>query len=195
MNIRKTLVLIFLTSSMLAGVSARAQEKAVFGLYNSPKGFGLTMHSPVNGSSFDSFCLHADSFGFFSGRVSNPGVKFNYSRNFILKEIRDEDLRLQFFAGPGVSAAYVYDYETSRLFVLFGGDELQKNMGLAACMSCTAGTRLLFDDCRISLDLSFRSELGVHIRRDEVKSSMNLSWYIMGALETFYPELTIFYRF
>lgn len=195
MKFRVFLNLSILVAALSVSICAGAQESALYGLYNSPKGFGFSIHTPLSSSSFDTFSLHADSFGFFSGRASNPGIKFNYSHNFVLKEYRDRDMLIEFFAGPGISASYVYDYETSRRFVLFGGDPLTKNMGFAPCLSCTGGARVLFDSSRFSFDLSFRSELGVHIRRNEEGTATNMSWYIMGVLETFYPELTILYSF
>ena len=192
---RIILALATLTAALLSGICAYAQESPVYGLYNSPKGFGFSIHAPEKSGTFDTFCLHADSFGFFSGRASNPGIKFNYSHNFILKEFRDRDMHVELFAGPGVSASYVYDYETSRVFVLFGGDKLTKNMGFAPCLSATGGARLMFDHSRFSFDISLRSEIGVHIRRNEEGTATSMSWYIMGVLETFYPELTILYSF
>ena len=180
---------------LLFSATAFANEPVMAGLYSSPKGFGIGVHCDSSPSSFNSFSLHTDSFGFFSERTKDIGFKFNYSYNFILKKHTSDDLTIQLFVGPGATVGFAHDYETSRQFILFGGDPLTRNMGFTGCLSFTGGVRILSHLNRLNVCLSTRPELGIHIRKDETFNTNTLSWYIMGMIESFYPELVILYRF
>ena len=168
--------------------SAAAQQRA-FGLYNCLKGFGVNLEvAGADGEFVDSYTLFADIYGFPTGRTDSPGVKFNYSREFPLLEVLENNVSYSLYAGPGFSTGLVRDFEKNYYQDL--SHPLEKNPGFIAALSGIFGCRFGFRN-RIVLDLSFTLEAGLHIRKDESGGNAQVSLYKNGIFESFYPQLSI----
>ncbi len=176
----------------LAAPKSGAQES--LGIFNSPKGVGAAVRFPETGGIFYSATAFIDIYGVPTSRCSYPGFKANVSRFYVLEHTGRGAAQLTFYVGPGVSAGYVRDHDKGRgidLVSLFGDNE-----GIALALSGGAGCRFDFDG-RVSLDLSFTGELGVHVRRNEDERSYfspSLSIYNNGIIQALYPQLTILFR-
>ena len=162
-------------------LGARAGDRFA-GLYNSPKGFGLSFCTERHESSFNTYSAVADLTGVITGEHSAPGIYFNYSRNTVLRSGVKGDALCVLYAGPGVSAGYLRD----------AGKE---SYGAMVALSGTLGGRFLFGD-RIALDLSINADLGVHLReKDHKGDGIGLFLYKNGLFRTILPQLKIEYRF
>ena len=160
------------------------------GVFNSIKGIGLTFHQPVDETEFNSFTLFTEVYGIPTGRTGQVGVKFNYSRNIIFHQTDFENSLLSFYAGPGVSAGYLRDAE-------FGLHEnhlvpLKHKPGFMLALSGTVGSHFHFRR-KLSIDISFTADLGIHLRRDETLNSIGLNLYKNGIFQALYPQVSILY--
>lgn len=183
-------LLILLASVVISG-TLPAQTRCA-GLFNSLKGFGLSVSNKIDEDEFNSLELFADFYGLLSGRSEYPGIKFNYTHSKVLKTWIGSDIATALYAGPGVTAGYVRDYQK-------GYYELRKfvftqNYGAAAGLSGTIGFRFLFSR-RISIDLSWTAELGLHLRKDEKLDTFQLRFYRNGLFLAPYPQLKLEYFF
>lgn len=170
-----------------------AQESA--GLFSSVKGIGIAARTRENNGVFHSATAYIDIYGVATSRCSNPGLHFNVSRQYILHRLDKGDVRLTFYAGPGVSAGYVRDHDKGRGIDLTS--LMADNDGLMAALSADAGCRFDFSGT-IALDLSFTGELGVHARRNEQENgyfATSLSIYNNGWMQLLYPQLSILFKF
>lgn len=185
------IVLLVFFLSFLA-LPSGAQESV--GLFNSPKGFGAQVRFPENDGIFHSALVFVDIYGVPTSRCSNPGIRVNASRNYILSRRQKGEIGMSFYAGPGVTLGYLRDHDKGRgidMESLFGNKE-----GFAVALSGTGGCRFDFDG-PVSLDLSFTADLGVHLRRNEVERgyfATNVSIFNNGIFQAFYPQLTILFR-
>ena len=185
-----TLLLVFFLS--LPVLPVRAQES--LGLFNSPKGFGAQVRLAERNGVFHSAVAFIDIYGVPTSRCSNPGIRVNVSRDYIVSRRRSGDVTTSFYAGPGITLGYLRDHDKGRgidMDSLFGNKE-----GVAIALSGNGGCRFDFDG-PVSLDLSFMADLGVHIRRNEVEKgyfATNLSIFNNGIMQAFYPQLTILFR-
>ena len=185
-----TVLLVFLLS--LLAFPSRAQESV--GLYNSFKGFGATVRFPEKDGVFHTVLAYIDIYGVPTSRCSNPGIRFNASRQYVFARKERGDVHMTFYAGPGVTAGYVRDHDKGRgfdLVSLFGNTE-----GIAIALSGDAGCRFDFPG-PVSLDLSFTADLGIHMRRNELEwgyFAPSVSIFNNGIFHALYPQLTILFR-
>lgn len=180
-------IIVFLVALSLSA-NAAAQHTS-FGLYNSVKGFGFSLNvANGEGTWVDALILFADIYGFPTARTHAPGIKFNYSREFIIHTIETPEVLFSFYFGPGFSAGYVKDYEKSYFQDITV--HLTNNHGFVAALSGTGGCRFNFTK-HIELDLSFTLEAGLHIRKDEKQDNIHVGLYKNGIFESFYPQLSI----
>ena len=176
----------------LLALPCRAQESV--GIFNSPKGFGASVRFGGSQDVYHTINAFIDIYGVPTSRCSYPGFRINASRNYILSRQSWQDVDMTFYLGPGFTAGYVRDHDKGRgidLVSLFGDNE-----GVALAISGGAGCQFDFGG-RIALDLSFTSDLGVHIRRNEDERgyfSPSVSIFNNGILQAFYPQLTIFFK-
>jgi len=170
--------------------SAVAQNHGI-GLYNSPRGFGISYEMEGrNPAYFTTFTLYADIYGVTANRTPHPGVKFNTSRLYYVDIIQGHEVSFIFYVGPGLSAGYVHDFEKIYWEDLYSS--LTKKAGAVLALSGTGGCRFAFNRA-IMLDLSFTIEAGMHIRNDDGETKLSL--YKNGVIETFFPQLGIFFLF
>ncbi len=182
----------FLALMLCAGCFAASAQEA--GIYNSPKGIGAQFRFADNGSTFYSCTAFVDIYGIPTSRCLYPGYRFNFSRQYIWKKIESSEVQFSFYAGPGVSAGVVRDHDKGRWFDITS--LISENPGAMLAVSGDVGCRFDFGR-RVSLDLSFMAEAGVHVRRNEKErqyTATSLSVYNNGYLQAIYPQLTILFK-
>lgn len=171
----------------MLSIQSHAQRTS-FGVYNSLKGIGAEVEIPNGGNEFTSLVAFAEIYGIPTGRCDKPGVKVRFSHNYVFKTFEEESTVFMLYAGPGVSAGYMRDFEVGRRI-----DKtltLTRNPGVMAALSGSFGCRFSFES-RIALDLSFTADLGIHARRDEELHNIDVRMYRNGLMQSFYPELSI----
>lgn len=173
--------------AVLLSISSYAQRPSI-GVFNSLKGIGAALELQKGTEEFNSFAVYAEIFGIPTGRCSDPGVKFNWTHNFILWNIENDATVYSIYAGPGASCGYMRDFEVGER--KDASLTLTKNPGLMAALSGSGGCRFSFNS-RIALDLSFTAELGIFVRRDEELNNFDLNLYRNGLVQCFYPQLSI----
>lgn len=185
---RCELLISVLLCFLLLPAPSHAQNRSVsMGLFNSPRGFGAAASfNSEDGRSFSELSLFADIYGLPTGRCGEPGVKASFVRNFIFSSFEIDDVRLGIFAGPGVSAGFVKDYEPGYAL------DITRNHGLCAALCGDIGLRVRFSR-GVSLGLSFQAELGFHMRRDDDMRANNLAIYKNGLVQSFWPNLSILF--
>lgn len=152
------------------------------GLKSSPKSIGLEADLLDPDTAFRTFYLDADFYGFYSGKNNRPGIKAGYSYNHFLSLNQKESLDILFYLGSGVSAGYVYDARPDGI------------PGAEVALTGTFGWMFRFKR-RISLNLSWTLEAGMHIRRTEDTGNVKLALYRNGFYRFPYPQLTIIRKF
>ncbi len=182
-----------LLAASLAFCSEADAGERYLGTFHSPKGLGV---SALFGSSYDNsfniINLYADMFGVYSGRTKDVGVVLGYSREFVIFSADLEYYSFTLHGGPGFLTGYVHDYER-HYFTSDGATE--KNMGIVAAMSGSIGVLTDFYNHRLSIDVGFRIDPGMHIRRDSGNGAVLLSLYKRGIYYSLCPQLCIYYRF
>ena len=173
-------------------VPSAAQES--LGVFNSPKGIGATVRLQEKDGIFHTATAFIDIYGVATSRCSNPGLRFNVSRQYVIGRTQRGDVGMSFYAGPGATLGYVRDHDKG-----FGIDLVSlfsDNEGFVAAISGDAGCRFDFGGM-VSLDLSFASDLGVHIRKNEKEweyFAPSVSIYNNGWMQWLYPQLTILFK-
>lgn len=173
--------------AVMLSIYSNAQPASV-GVYNSLKGIGATLEIPHGESEFTSIVAFTEIYGIPTGRCDSPGFKARYSHNFIFKTYEQEATIFMLYAGPGVTAGYMRDFELGRRI-----DKtltLTHNPGLMAALCGSLGCRFSFES-RIALDLSFTADLGIHARQNEELHNIDVRMYRNGLMQAFYPELSI----
>jgi len=175
--------------------SPRAAGQVVSaGLFNSFKSIGacVELASGKNGNSRIQINLCADMYGIADTRSDCPGVTANITFNRTVASFKLKEATCRLYAGPGLSIGYVSDNEQ-------GGHDgkkavLLQNKGVAGAMSARFGSSFVFGR-KISLDVSLTADVGLHIRRQEQKDALLVTFYKNGIYRSFYPELRIQYHF
>ena len=135
--------------------------------------------------------LYADTYGMASNRTREAGVVASYTRNYIFKTIDAEYAIFDFYAGAGAASGYVHDFE--RGFFNKTNIELTRERSVMAALSGNIGAHAEFGR-RLSLELSFRADVGIAMRRNRSNGAMLLSFYKNGIFQTLYPQLTLLFR-
>ncbi len=183
---------IFISLAVLLSfsVSAPARERYL-GTFHSPKGFGAgLLVGSEEGSEINLFSLYADMFGVFSGRTKDVGIALCYSRDYVISSFDLEFSSVTLHGGPGFMTGYLHDYERS-----FFSHDTDRNMGFVAALSGNIGLLTDFYSHRISIDLGFCVNPGIHVRRDSDDGAVLISMYKRGIYFCLYPQLCIYYRF
>lgn len=170
---------------------AGAQEA---GFFNSPKGFGAQYRFAETDGVFHTATAFVDIYGVPTSRCSFPGYRFNFSRQYVFREIEHGDVSYKFYAGPGISAGVVRDHDKGRGFDLTS--LISGNPGFMFAISGDIGCRFDFGR-KLALDLSFTADAGIHARvneKERVFTATSLSVYNNGLLQFLYPQLTILYK-
>ena len=187
-----TAAILSATVAMLFCPRASGQEGRAAGFYNSPRGFGLVFQQDAPDHSFNSFTMMADTYGLLKNKCGLPGVRFNFSRNFIMLTTGHQGCEFEFFAGPGASLGYLRDFEKN----YYSRDNsvlLEKNPGIMTALSGTGGCHFRFSR-RVDVELSWMVEIGFHLRKDEDFGNWNLAFFKNGIVKAINPQLMILYK-
>ena len=186
-HIRLAAALVFL----LLGPAAKGQE-AMLGIFQSPKGIGVTaLFGSDWGEEMDILTLRTDFYGLLAGRTQQMGICISYTHDYALYQLWQEQFDLNLHAGAGGLVGYVNDWEKG-LFSQYDR-ALTHNSGLAVALAGNIGLRVDFD--RLTLDLSFLIAPGIHLRTDKESGDVLLSYYRCGTIHAFLPQLNILFRF
>lgn len=186
-HIRLAAVLLLL----LSGPLAKGQE-ALLGLFQSPKGIGVTaMIGQDWGLETNIITLRTDFYGILGGRTRNMGICATYTHDYAIYQLWEDQFDMTLHAGAGGQIGYVHDWEKG-LFVPIDR-ELQHKMGLAVALAGNIGLRFDFD--RLTLDLSFCLAPGIHLRTSEETGDVLLTFYRAGVYNAYFPQLNMMYRF
>ena len=174
------------------GPAARAQGQRV-GLFQSPKGFGVTAtFDTASGEEMNTVTLRTDFYGLLSGRTKQIGAILTYTHDYQVFRMDGEDYSLVLHAGAGVSLGYTHDHEKG--FYSSYERELARNPGGVAALAGLIGLRVDFRR-HLTLDFGFILEPGVHLRTDPNTGAVILSFYKNGIYRGYYPHLNLLYRF
>ena len=178
----------------LAASLSEAREKRV-GLFNSPKGFGLSLQMDNrDADEIRCFNVYADTYGLLSYRTYDVGISASYTHNYILGVYDYDYMRLSLYGGAGILGGYVHDYEAGFFSKDADGRMLEKQMGVSLCLDCNAGLGMDFDR-GITIDLSISLCPGVIIRKDRDTGAALISLYKLGLINALMPQLCLYYRF
>ena len=150
------------------------------GLYNSPKGFGLSFAADGQNGTIHKGKVFADLYGVIDGRFSQPGIKVEYSYGLVFKEGDKEHWRYRLYAGPGISSGYLRDNPENGA------------MGVLVALNGSVGSRFIFDK-GIALDFGFTADLGFLLTDNGGET--RLTMYRNGISRAFFPYLSIEFLF
>ncbi len=189
----KAAISLALAAVMSAVCSETAAQERYLGVFNSLKGFGIgAAFKPQDGASMTFINLYADMFGVLSGRTCDTGIAASLTRDYIIAYADYGYSYLALHAGPGFFTGYLHDYE--RHFFSSDG-QTYKEMGIVAALSGNVGLSADFFAHRLSIDISFCVNPGLHIRKDRDSGAMLLSLYKRGLYYCLTPQLCIYCRF
>lgn len=184
-------VLVFIVFLLFPSMLSARSGKV--GLFNSPKGFGVSYVTEVKDGTFNSFDIVADIYGFPTGRTAYyPGVRLNSFHNVVLRDIDRFPEAGFLYAGVGVSTGYVRDFEKFTRWAT-GPAYLIMNMGAILCVSGQIGIRSDFGN--LSLDLSWQADAGLYLRKHETYGNAVLGLYKNGLYNCLLPQLKIMWKF
>lgn len=190
----KTFHTVILTAALCLVSTLAAGQDSYLGVFNSLKGFGLSASFASRDSwELDNFYVMADTYGLYSGRTQEPGIRIRYTHDYLIWDYYDDYFLLNLYAGAGASAGYVHDYEKG--FFSYYDSELEQMSGFALALVGKISARFFFPDRHIVLDIGFSAAPGIHIKTDSPRSAYYTSIYKNGIFQALFPEATIFYRF
>ena len=128
---------------------------------------------------FSEIVLAADLTGVVPGQVRRPGIRAEYYRNYILRELQVPEMQMDLYAGMGGVTGYVMDYNSP--------------MGLLAGISGTIGVRMRFQ-LPVEIRFGFSGSLAAHAVFSG-KVNQTLILYRNGLINLVYPRININYRF
>ena len=173
--------------------AVHAQRQRI-GLFQSPKGFGVTatFDKAPDGGEMNTVTLRTDFYGFLSGRTRQVGAFLTYTHDYRILRMEGEDYALVLHAGAGVSLGYAHDHEKG--FYSSYDRELAQQAGGVAALAGLIGLRVDFRR-HLTVDFGFTLEPGIHVRTDPNTGAVILSFYKNGIYRGYYPHLNLLYRF
>lgn len=172
-------LLILLTTHLLAN----AQESETLfsgGLTQSPKAVGICASIDKH-DHISSFSIVADLYKVLNGENGLPGVKMNYTVDLpIYQTISAKGNRYIWYAGPGVTAGVVRDF--------------QSVMGVIGGLRGNVGFRTIFRD-HFVVAAGFSADIAFHARQSAEKGTIEMKFYKNGVFRTMYPEVRLEYIF
>lgn len=149
------------------------------GVFNSYRGFGISMDYAATEDIINSYNLFADVDGMYDGTRRTAGIKLVYMHYNKLATIDSKYAHYDLYLGPGASTGYVWDHASEKRGILITAD-----LGLAfrACFKRN-----------IDLELSMFTELGFVSGESRGKTQIKI--YNNGLLQALIPTLKIMYNF
>ena len=176
------------------GSAAHAQGQRV-GLYQSPKGFGVTASfDTASGEEMNTTTLRTDFYGFLTSRTKQIGAFLTYTHDYRVFRLEGEDYTLVVHAGAGVSLGYAHDHEAGFYSAVERERELEHASGGVAALAGQVGVRVDFRR-HLTLDFGFSLDPGIHVRTNPSTGAVILSFYKNGIYRGYYPHLDLLYRF
>lgn len=172
-------IVLYLLCALMYSGTARAQLLSV-GSFQSYKGLGISIQSGNDTLSFNTYTLYADMAAVFAGSSKKPGIKFNFSHNFRIRNfvsVGGDDFCI--YAGSGVSAGWVQDY-------------MRSDFGFEAALTGTFGTRLAFKR-GVLITFGITLDAGAVVFREN--GNFKFSIYRNGLYQSIYPHIEIAYLF
>lgn len=193
MTVRRLLHTLLLTTLLLSLNTAAQAQRWRAGLFQSPKGVGITvMMDTWSGTETNVFTARTDFYGFLSGRTDRIGAFFTYTHDYLFFLADGPDYSIDLLLGAGGSFGFAYDYEKG--FFSSFDRKLDHTPGGVLALAGDVGVRIDFRR-RISLDMGFHLEPGIHMRTDPETGALLLSFYRNGIYRGYYPYLNLLYRF
>lgn len=169
---------VFLSEERIDAQSYSALSSSA-GIFQSPKGIGVSADLFSSTEHFDTFTLTMDLQCILSGKSSTPGIKLTYNYNKPIKEIKSGNGEpVIFYAGPGIACGYLRDTNS--------------RIGLMCGISADAGC-MVFYESRLSLCVEFSVELGFHLREDSRVGVSDFKFYEAGLTRAYLPQIKIQY--
>lgn len=149
------------------------------GIFNSYKGFGISIDYAATQDIYNSYNLYADVYGMYNGKSRNAGIKLAYLHYNKLATIDAKYARYDLYLGPGASTGYVLDHGADKRGIM-----LTANLGLAfrACFKMN-----------LDLEAGMCAELGFISGESEGKTRIKM--YQNGLMQALIPTLKIMYNF
>lgn len=149
------------------------------GVFNSPKGFGISLDYYATQDIYNSYTAYAYMYRMFFDNTENAGVKFMYLHYNRLKGWERNNARFDLFIGPGASTGYVRDNDSEAFGMILTAD-----IAIALRIRFTRS---------IDMEISNVAELGFIARDNKGKSEVSI--YNDGLIQTILPALKLMIRF
>lgn len=149
------------------------------GIFNSYRGFGISMDYAATEDIINSYNLYADVYGMYDETHRNPGIKLVYLHYNKLATIDARYARYDLYLGPGASTGYVWDHAADRRGIILTAD---LGMAFRACFKRN-----------IDMELGMFAELGFVSGESGGKTQIKI--YQNGLLQALIPTLKIMYHF
>ncbi|MBR5924635.1 MAG: hypothetical protein IKZ60_04170 [Bacteroidales bacterium] len=149
------------------------------GLFNSVKGFGLSIDYDATEDIYNSYTVYADLYGMYSGVSHSAGIKFVYLHYNRLTHMESPNAKYDIYLGPGASTGYVRDNGAERF-------------GLVLTADLAVALRVSFNRS-LELELGTVAELGFTYGESDNKSQLDI--YANGLMQALLPTLKIMVRF
>ena len=176
--------ILFLSCLVLTcGICLHAGARSAYtvGVYQSPKGFGLSGSVQRGPSDFHTLMVYADITGLPFGKTGDlrTGFKAVYAHPQVLGHFDGRGGDALFYLGPGCSLGRVRDLG-------------QHQFGFCGALCACAGFRM---ECRgrLRLDIGICAELGLRMLRKQGNTEISL--YRNGLLQTVLPQIRFEYAF
>lgn len=189
----KALHTTFLALALLLCCPALSAQDRLLGLYQSPKGVGISaVLESAGGTEMNILTLRSDFYGRLSGRTPDVGACVSYTHDYVLYRIEREDHLFRVHIGAGGLFGFTHDFEKG--FFSAYERQLEKKPGWTVALAGNAGIRVDFQR-HLSLDLSFSVLPGIHLRTDDKTGALLVNFYRAGVYHAFLPQLNLMYRF
>jgi hypothetical protein len=149
------------------------------GLFNSFKGFGISVDHIANDDIYNSFTVYADIYRMPFGETAYPGIKIVYLHYNRIATINRQYSTYDIFIAPGFSTGYVRDFEKPRPGLVTAAD-----LSLAVKMRT---------EKNIDVEFGFLSEIGFISNSGNGKTQVGI--YSNGLRQSWYPIIKLMYRF
>ena len=189
----KALHTTFLAVALLLFCPALSAQDRLLGVYQSPKGVGISaVIESGGGQEMDILTLRSDFYGVLSGRTPEVGACVSYTHDYVLYRHEGEDHVFRLHIGAGGLFGFTHDFEKG--FFSAYERQLVRKPGWTVALAGNFGFRIDFRR-RLSLDFGFSILPGVHLRTDDKTGALLVSFYRAGVYNSYFPQINLMYRF